>query len=161
MIYMWRTVERKKKSHFDGTSSYTYQSYWNRKKYTKKIQLLCFHFFFSYFFLLLLDIVSFTLYMRRTVKRIKNSIWRDFFLYIWIFLEPGKIYKKKIVLFYYNTISYELNIRPYTSIFKENAFILIGIELLSNNVRGNVWWKEFQWVLLHSHIMFFRCKKWF
>jgi hypothetical protein len=95
MIYMWRTVERKKKSHFDGTSSYTYQSYWNRKKYTKKIQLLCFHFFFSYFFLLLLDIVSFTLYMRRTVKRIKNSIWRDFFLYIWIFLEPGKIYKKR------------------------------------------------------------------
>jgi hypothetical protein len=54
------------------------------------------------------------------------------------FIGTRKNIQKKIVLFYYNTISYELNIRPYTSIFKENAFILIGIELLSDNVRGNV-----------------------
>jgi hypothetical protein len=44
------------------------------KSIQKKYNYYVSTFFFSYFFLLLLDIVSFTLYMRRMVKRIKNSI---------------------------------------------------------------------------------------
>jgi hypothetical protein len=82
IIYMWMTVEKKKESHFDGTSSYTYQLHWNWEKDTKKYNSYVSIFFFLF---IVQNVVSFMLYMWRTVKRKKkDSIWLDFFLYIWI-----------------------------------------------------------------------------
>jgi hypothetical protein len=72
---------------------------------------LFFHFFFFFFlfsnlyiifFIYVLKVLSFTLFMQRWSKA-KISIWNDFFLYLWIYFELGKINKKDIsfILYWY------------------------------------------------------------